>query len=301
MQHDSILHELEAAGHHVVGDRLRCPSPDHEDRTPSAYAYADDRGGHVHCYGCGRHWDLVAVLVELRGMTMPEALKHVGRERDPNAPRRRPTKRPSPPVKGCDTPPLAPDVVDAHSRRAERLTAVPEALHGRGFGLDDCLALGVASSNGDATFPIAGPDGSILRLKTRRAQPGPRGRYYYCDPHPMGAGNPAWCSPSLIVRTTVLVIEGELNGAACWRARPALGIIGVAGTSGCLPLDALSGKDVVVYADGDTVGNRARQRWATAAHDAGAASVMTLDPWPDGDACDVAGAHGLTELARRLS
>jgi hypothetical protein len=301
VQRDAVFHVLERSGHHVVADRLRCPSPDHDDRTPSAVVYADDRGGHVHCFGCGRHWDLVDSLVEFQGMSMPDALTRAGRERDPAAPRRRRTTRPPPPVKCCDTPPLPEHALEAHWRRAARLAEVPIALQDRAMDLDGCLALGVASSNGDATFPITGPDGRVLRLKTRRAKPGRAGRYYYADPHPAGAGTPAWCSPTVLVATTLLVIEGELNGMVCWRARPELGVIGVAGTSGCLPLEALEGKEMVVYADDDPPGYRARQRWATAAWHAGAASVMTLAPWPDGDACDVAHAHGLAELRERLS
>jgi RepB DNA-primase from phage plasmid len=47
--------EPDAAGY------VRCPLPDHEDRTPSCKLYAD----HWHCYGCGRHgsiYDLASLL-----------------------------------------------------------------------------------------------------------------------------------------------------------------------------------------------------------------------------------------------
>ena len=124
------------------------------------------------------------------------------------------------------------------------------------------------------------------------------GKYLYVD---VMSGTPAWCSPTVATAELILVIEGELNGAVAWCARPEIGVVGVAGGNGCLPLAAFQGRTVVIYADGDEVGRRARERWAAAAHQHGAASVLTLDPWPDGDACDVAGTHGLDELRRRLS
>ena len=156
MQHDAILHELALAGHHVVAGKLRCPSPDHEDRTPSAQAYADDRGGHVHCYGCGRHWDLVNVLVELRGMTMRQALEHVGRANDQTAPKRRRTLAPPAQVKECGQIHLPHHVADTHRRRATKLDRVPAALNGRGLTLDHCRTLQVAAEGEDAIFPISG-------------------------------------------------------------------------------------------------------------------------------------------------
>jgi hypothetical protein len=299
VQRDAILHELGLAGHHVIAGKLRCPSPDHEDRTPSAQAYADDRGGHVHCYGCGRHWDLVNVLVELRGMTMREALEHVGRANDQTAPKRRRTLPQPSPVKNCAHAPLLQHVVKTHRRRAELLDRVPAALHGRGLTLEDCHVLQVVAEGEDAIFPIWGPDGSILRLKKRLHKPMKGGgRYVYVD---VASGTPAWCSPTVRTTELVFVIEGELNGAVAWCARPEIGVIGVAGVNGCIPLAALRDRTVVIYTDGDEVGRRARERWAAAAHQNGAAAVLTLDPWPDGDACDLAGTHGLDELRRRLS
>ena len=299
MQRDAIIHELALAGHHVIAGKLRCPSPDHEDRTPSAQAYADDRGGHVHCYGCGRHWDLVDVLVELRGMTMRHALEHIGRATDQTAPRRRRTLPPPAPVKTCGSVPLPRHVVDTHHRRAARLDRVPRALEGRGLTHEDCRTLLVAAEGDDAIFPIWGPDGSVLRLKKRLHVPmRSGGRYLYVD---VSSGTPAWCSPTVATATLLLVIEGELNGAVAWRARPEIGVIGVAGVNGCIPLEALRDRTVVVYTDGDEVGRRARERWAAAAHEHGATAVLTLDPWPDGDACDVAGGHGIDELRRRLA
>ena len=301
MRRDRIADVAGELGHHIMGGRMRCPDAAHEDRTPSAFVHPDERGGHIHCYGCGAHWDLVDFLVQFKSLTMRQALEEAGRPIEPGQRPRRAPRRPQPDVKPCTTEPLPLKAVAEHQRRARKLQAVPAALEGRGLTLEDCRELQVAETNGDAYFPIPNAAGDVLRIKVRLATPRNGMRYFYSDPHGRGAGSPAWCSRSVVVATLVLVIEGELNAMIAWRARPDLGVIGPAGVNGCVPLDALTGKDVVVYTDGDNVGNRARQRWAAAAHEAGARSVMTLSPWTDGDACDIAGAHGLDELTRRLS
>ena len=97
----------------------------------------------------------------------------------------------------------------------------------------------------------------------------------------------------------VLIVEGELNGMACWLARPELRVMGVAGSEGDLHLEALRGRTVNVYADGDEAGKRARERWASQAHRAGV-KVYVLEPWNDGDACDVMGTLGRAALRERL-
>jgi DNA primase len=43
----------------------RCPYSDHDDENPSFYAYPD---GRFHCYGCGRHGDVVDLWATLKGL-----------------------------------------------------------------------------------------------------------------------------------------------------------------------------------------------------------------------------------------
>lgn len=45
---------------------FRCPSPAHDDRTPSAHYYESDHS--VHCFGCGRTWDVFSLIGELDGI-----------------------------------------------------------------------------------------------------------------------------------------------------------------------------------------------------------------------------------------
>ena len=171
---------------------------------------------------------------------------------------------------------------------------------GRGFTLADCKRLGIVNENGNAVFPVIGPSGLALTLKCRYAVPNPH-RYEYVTP---GRGTPAWCSPDIRQSTTVLVVEGELNGMACWLALRCrgnqMGVMGTAGTHGLLHLDVLENKTVYIYADGDEAGEGARQRWAKQALSAGAKEVYVLEPWSL-DACDTAGALGKAALRKRLT
>lgn len=49
------------------GGMIRCPLPDHEDRTPSCYVYPDAAAG-WYCYGCGRGGSLVDLGAHLWGV-----------------------------------------------------------------------------------------------------------------------------------------------------------------------------------------------------------------------------------------
>ena len=289
---------LEDDGHHVSrDDKVRCPAPSHEDRNPSAHLFDGSDGGHLHCFSCGFHVDAFSYLVEHRGMSKRQAMELL----EPSGPRApRPARvRPAPRerVTECSSTALPAHVVKAHQRRAERLQRVPAALAGRGFELDDLRRLVVAAEGERAIIPITGTEGQVLRLKLRRSPNEHGARYSYLDTQ--GDGTPAWCSPAWGSADIVLVIEGELNGAAAWCARPDLDVVGVAGTSGSLPLSRLAGRSVVLYADGDQVGDQARNRWAKALH-ARRCQVSMLPAW-DRDACDVAGQLGRDELRQRLS
>ena len=75
--------------------------------------------------------------------------------------------------------------------------------------------------------------------------------------------------------------------------------MGVAGAGGSIYAPALEGQRVYLYADADESGRAALRRWAVAAREAGAAAVLTLEPWRE-DACDLAGRAGRAALAARL-
>jgi len=291
---------LEDDGHRIDREgKLRCPNPAHSDERPSCHVYDDDRGGHAHCFACGYHLDAFDYMVEHRGMGRREAVEYLdgpGPRPPPRAHRRHevPPER----VRECSATALPDNVVTAHLRRAERLDRVPAALSGRGFTIDDLRRLKVAAEGEAAVIPVTGPDGQVLRLK-RRAGPNEDSpsRYRYLDAH--GQGTPAWCSPGWGAADVTLIVEGELNAAICWCVRPDLDVVGVAGTSGSLPLTRLARRPVVLYADGDEAGRQALDRWARALHLRGC-PVSILSAW-DRDACDVAGQLGRDNLLQRLA
>jgi DNA primase len=200
-------------------------------------------------------------------------------------------------MKGCDRQPLPQNVVDLHLKRASRLGRVPLALEGRGFTLEDLQRLWIASENEDALIPVFSPDGSMVAIKRRKHTTKPNEqRYVYLTPK---CGAPAWCSPNFSNHDTVFVIEGELNAAICASVHSEIAYMGVAGIENHLWLNALKGKTVYVYADGNVPGRKARERWALAAYTVGAKHVLTLEPW-EMDACEIAGKLGREALRERL-
>ncbi|MFD1732563.1 hypothetical protein ACFSC4_18135 [Deinococcus malanensis] len=160
---------------------------------------------------------------------------------------------------------------------------------------------------GALVFTVRGPDGRPWGLKVRNAGSADRlkdlglDRYVYAV---WGHGSPAWCSPGYGSGEAVLIVEGELNGAAASRALMLAGlqldVQGLAGAGGAPFLDGLTGKVVYLYADPDEAGTACLERLARIARGAGAAAVRILAPLPDGDFCDIAGTEGLARLGRVL-
>jgi hypothetical protein len=77
---------LQRNGKHLMG---LCPF--HDERTPSFNVYTD----HYHCFGCGRHGDVIDWLVATRQMTFPEAVRHLTDGARPDRTHHRPLRPPS--------------------------------------------------------------------------------------------------------------------------------------------------------------------------------------------------------------
>ena len=82
---------------------FRCPLPDHDDRDPSAHYYANDNT--VHCFGCGKTFDVFKLMELLYGITgfaeqARKVAEIVGYRLDeddgPRKPRQRPKRKPRP-------------------------------------------------------------------------------------------------------------------------------------------------------------------------------------------------------------
>jgi CHC2 zinc finger len=278
--------------HSIGADKTICPF--HQDSSPSCHIYDDG----FKCYACGTHGDALDWLERVHGWSKADAIKELERRAGtPIAQTVKPVSRPKATSKLCDSLPLDPKSYAAFVGRVELLKKIPLSLLNRGFLLEDLWNLGIVAIGEDALIPILNPKGEIVRIK-RRHYKGTQ-RYSYTT---SGTGTPAWCSPNFSEHDTVLICEGELNGMITWCVCPEISVMGVAGTSGCLWLEALANKAVYVYADGDTVGQQARDRWAASTYDIGAKSVKLLEPLPNSlDFCDVTGQQGRDALRELLS
>lgn len=279
------------------GGNIRCLNPDHEDKTPSMTVYKDG----LYCHSCGDRLDVFDYLRREHGMSFleaaAEAVKLAGVMPAPTP--TRPRQKAETATLDCGTNALPKGIRKRHRQYMDATNRVPPAAIGRGFEFADLERVHLAEGpNGDAFFAILDPQGRYLNIKRRFAD-GHRkgGRYKY---EIAGRGTPAWCSPGILTHDRILVIEGELNGMAAWLAAPHLGVMGIAGTNGCLHLSVLKGRAVFIYTDPDEPGEKAARAWRTAASKAGAEYVEVLKGWPDGDACDVAGRLSREALAQRL-
>lgn len=285
---------LVAETHSVVCRKTLCPF--HNDSHPSCHIYDD----HFFCFACGAYGDALVWLEHVHKLSKADAIHELERRVGSVSIalyHRSKIEKPRAAMKGCDRQRLPQNVVNLHLKRASRLKHVPLSLEGRGFTLEDLQRLWIASENEDALIPIFNPDSSIVAIKRRRYILQPKAmRYVYLT---TSCGAPAWCSPNFSNHDTVLVIEGELNAAICGAVHPEMAYMGVAGTENHLWLDALKGKTVYVYADGDKPGQKARDRWALTAYNVAAKKVLTLEPW-EMDACDIAGKLGREALRERL-
>ena len=73
--------ELRKAGANHMG---RCPF--HEEKTPSFHVYPD---GHYHCFGCGAHGTTLGFVMDIDGLTFPEAVESLAASLGLEVPRER--------------------------------------------------------------------------------------------------------------------------------------------------------------------------------------------------------------------
>ena len=136
--------QLKKAGNNHVG---LCPF--HNEKTPSFHVYADG----YHCFGCGAHGTSLGFLMEMDGLTFPEAVESLAALVGLEVPREQADRRPQPETAGLREP------LDAAAERyrgwlrhhAEGPAAIAY-LKGRGLGgavLDD-YQVGLAPSGWDS-------------------------------------------------------------------------------------------------------------------------------------------------------
>lgn len=154
---------------------------------------------------------------------------------------------------------------------------------------------------------MRGPTGHVMAVKVRNLgtdaalQACRLDRYVY---RIAGHGAPAWCSRDYGTGEAVLIVEGELNGAAASRALSEAGVSidvqGLAGAGGTPFLEGLRGKVAFLYADPDAAGLACLERVGEIAQAAGAREVRVLAGNPDADFCDLLSTLGSEAFAGHL-
>ncbi|GHF32264.1 hypothetical protein HNQ07_000432 [Deinococcus metalli] len=165
---------------------------------------------------------------------------------------------------------------------------------------------------GALAFEVTGPDGTPWAVKARN--PGTKTelqavnaqRYVYVT---AGQSTPAFCGPGQLEGgRAFLIVEGELNAAACVVMLTAAGhgdAYAVQGVASAVAFPHVAhvpaGARVCVYADPDDEGTKARTKWAdvlaaqgchvfqVAAPGSGQPSPFAVEGNPDADACDALG------------
>ena len=165
----------------------------------------------------------------------------------------------------------------------------------------------VLAHAGALCFLLTGPDGKAWGLKVRNLGSADElaaigaDRYVY---RIAGHGAPAWCSPRYGQCAKLLIVEGELNGAAASRGLSAAGLAldvqGLAGASGVPHLEGMAGRVVYLYADPDPAGIACVERMRRIAQAVGAAEVRVMAPLGEGDFCDLLGRLGAVEFGGQL-
>jgi hypothetical protein len=113
---------------------------------------------------------------------------------------------------------------------------------------------------------VIGPDGRPWAAKVRNLDPLEQEektvpRYCYLIG---GHGTPAWCSPNYGTGSSVLICEGELNAIAAHmvlqNSGSSIELQGIAGSNSWPHLNGLECRNVLIYADADSAGQRSRHK-----------------------------------------
>jgi putative DNA primase/helicase len=194
------------------------------------------------------------------------------------------------------------EALERAQHELERRWPIAE-LEARGLTLIRSQRCGLGiTGDGAILIPIWNPSGTLTTVKQRYPEGSRSGRYSYLS---AGSGAPAWCNPDYGQAKTVLLCEGELNAIVAWSAAQTIGleldVQGIAGANASPHPEGLKGRAVFVYADGDSAGRAAIERWTAFARETGALEVVMLEPLPmPFDFCDVAGTEGFEALGERL-
>ena len=280
---------------HDVRRSFRCPLPAHDDRTPSATYY--ERDHRVHCFGCGRTFDVFELVGEAEGIDgFPERVRavadlvgyHLGSDPE-GATRPRAKVRTLPPRPPFDAPRPAgaQDVAAMCDRAWEQLykrgcESGREYLRSRGLGDDDIARFGLGyCRQPSAVMPQfhvgrLNPGGYVVipfwdrtfthanYVMVRTIAKHPKLK----EIRPKGVTSPLWCEWMLTASLPVVyVTEGLIDAMALTKIldKPVMALGGVGGARRLAQVlyhasPDLRPRRVVVAMDEDEEGRKARDR-----------------------------------------
>ena len=165
--------QLKKAGGNQMG---LCPF--HDEKTPSFHVYAD---GHYHCFGCGAHGTTLGFLMEMDGLTFPEAVEALAAFAGVEVPREQAARRARPQTDGLY------EVLEAADERFRGwLSGHAEGTVARAYltdrGIDSDTArqfgIGLAPSGWEALKSALAPFGEEKLVAAGLAVKNDRGRVY---------------------------------------------------------------------------------------------------------------------------
>lgn len=298
---------------------FRCPSPDHQDRTPSFTVDTESR--RWRCWSqCGRSGDVIELVEWLDGLSTGDAIAHLGRryglEPDTGHDRPRPRKAPPsrPPVRVV-TP--ATDTGQPHPdpEKAERL--LDAFLDRRGWSRETADAVGLSV--------VLDPWGKPrIRFPFRRGED----VLVWQDRALLDGQAPKWLTPSgatlypfgletlerftedlstcpvcpVVEAPAVWVVEGPADAVTLRNIWPDIAALGIPGTESWKDhyAAALAGLPVVVVADNDPAGEKLREEVNAALLDAEAVPVNVKVPEDYNDLSEWYSAAGMEDFADGL-
>ena len=267
------------------GRRLWWCCPFHPDRNPS---FCVDAGkGWWRCYGCGAHGDAAALVMQLNGVTFPEAVAYLTGGPAPTRPGKAPARpvvkpKPEPPpepsglseadalalVEAADALLWSPEGADALAYLTGRRCLAPATIRAARLGWTSGVM--VPTRDGDRSFQALGwvvPwfHGDRLALVKIRQPDGRRPKYAEAFRDP--ARVVCYPSPSTIrPGRPLVVVEGELDALVLGEALGELTALVTLGSASASPTPDILARMLLaprwfIATDADPAGDKAAAGW----------------------------------------